>query len=102
MNAAPRILILYAHPTHRRSKVNRRLIEAARTVPNVLVHDLYETYPDFYIDVEYEQRMLADADLVVFQHPIQWYSMPALLKEWVDLVLELGWAYGSGGTALKG
>jgi len=100
--AAPRILIIYAHSTHSRSKVNRRLIEAARTVSNVLVHDLYENYPDFYIDVEYEQRMVADADLVVFQHPIQWYSMPALLKEWVDLVLELGWAYGRDGTALKG
>lgn len=101
MSAAPRILVIYAHPTHRHSKVNRRLIEVARTIPNVLVHDLYETYPDFYIDVEYEQEMLGGADLIVFQHPIRWYSMPGLLKEWVDLVFELGWAYGRDGTALK-
>ncbi|MDB5761242.1 MAG: kefK [Herminiimonas sp.] len=99
--APPRILILYAHPAPHRSRVNRRLVEAARSVPNVLLHDLYETYPDFDIDVPREQALLADADLVVFQHPIQWYGMPALLKEWVDLVLELGWAYGPGGTALQ-
>ena len=100
MIAAPRILILYAHPTPYRSRINRRLVEAAQSVPNVRVHDLYETYPDFYIDVPREQALLADADLVVFQHPIQWYSMPALLKQWVDAVLEPGWAYGEGGTAL--
>ncbi|MCB1435390.1 MAG: NAD(P)H-dependent oxidoreductase, partial [Alphaproteobacteria bacterium] len=30
------------------------------------------------------------------------YSSPALLKEWQDLVLENGWAYGPGGTRLAG
>jgi glutathione-regulated potassium-efflux system ancillary protein KefF len=43
-----------------------------------------------------------EADLIVFQHPIQWYSMPSLMKEWVDVVLAHGWAYGPGGTALQG
>jgi glutathione-regulated potassium-efflux system ancillary protein KefF len=102
MNSPPRILIVYAHPTHRYSKVNRRLADAARSVPNVLLQDLYETYPDFYIDVEHEQQLLANANLIVFQHPIQWYSMPSLLKEWIDVVFEDGWAYGRGGTALLG
>lgn len=99
--SAPRILIVYAHAMPHASRVNRALIEAARALPNVTVQDLYETYPDFHIDVAREQALLAAADLVVFQHPIQWYGMPALLKEWVDLVLEVGWAYGEGGTALK-
>jgi putative NADPH-quinone reductase len=102
MSTAPRILLLYAHPAHHHSRVNRRLIDAARTVPNVVVHDLYEIYPDFHIDVPFEQALLKDADLVVFQHPIQWYGMPSLLKEWVDVVLEDGWAYGRGGKALHG
>lgn len=69
---------------------------------HVTVHDLYQAYPDFYIDVSAEQARLAAADAVVFLHPIQWYSMPALLKEWLDVVLLPGWAYGSGGDALKG
>ncbi len=77
------------------------MIKAAATLPNVTIHDLYETYPDFHIDIAAEQAQLAAADLVVFQHPIQWYSMPALLKEWVDTVLEDGWAFGKGGTALR-
>ena len=102
MTATPQILVLYAHPAAHRSRVNRRLAAAARAIPNVTLHDLYETYPDFHIDIPREQALLAQADLVVFQHPIQWYSMPALLKEWLDLVFENGWAYGPGGTALKG
>lgn len=102
MSTDKRILVLYAHPTPHHSRVNRRLAEAAPAVPNVRLHNLYETYPDFYINVQEEQAMLAEADLVVFQHPIQWYSMPSLLKEWVDVVLEYGWAYGPGGTALRG
>jgi glutathione-regulated potassium-efflux system ancillary protein KefG len=39
---------------------------------------------------------------VVLQHPIFWYSTPAIVKEWEDLVLEHGWAYGSTGAALRG
>jgi putative NADPH-quinone reductase len=102
MPTAPRILILYAHSASHLSRTNRRLMEAAATVPNVLVHDLYEIYPDFHIDIAQEQSLLSNADLIVFQHPIQWYSMPALLKEWVDVVLEHGWAYGPEGHALHG
>jgi glutathione-regulated potassium-efflux system ancillary protein KefF len=102
MTATPRILILYAHPAPHLSRVNHRLTEAARAVPNVKVRDLYETYPDFDIDVKQEQALLTESDLIVFQHPIQWYSMPSLLKEWVDVVLEYGWAYGHDSTALKG
>jgi glutathione-regulated potassium-efflux system ancillary protein KefF len=39
------------------------------------------------------------ADLIVWQHPIQWYAMPALMKLWLDEVFSQGWAYGSGGSA---
>jgi glutathione-regulated potassium-efflux system ancillary protein KefF len=98
----PRILVLYAHPAPHRSRINRRLAEAARLLDGVLVHDLYETYPDFFIDVAREQALLAQAELVVFLHPIRWYSMPSLMKEWVDSVLAPGWAYGPGATALRG
>lgn len=102
MTTPARILILYAHARPQRSRINRRMAQAAGTLPNVQVRDLYETYPDFDIDVQQEQALLTNADLVVFQHPIQWYGMPALLKEWVDVVLEEGWAYGPGGEALRG
>src|SRR5262249_5428870 len=97
-----RILILFAHPVLERSRVNRRLLAAVRDLADVTVHDLYEAYPTLYIDAKREQRLLVDHDVIVFQHPFYWYSCPALLKEWQDLVLEHGWAYGHGGTQLRG
>jgi len=101
--AHPRkILVLFAHPAFRRSRVNRRLVEAVRGLDGVVVNDLYEEYPDFDIDVAREQRLLEQHDVVVFQHPFYWYSTPSILKEWQDLVLEHGWAYGHEGRALEG
>jgi glutathione-regulated potassium-efflux system ancillary protein KefF len=107
-----RVLLLVAHPDLRRSRVNRRLLEAARRLaaarsaapeaPDLEVRDLYALYPDFAIDVDAEQQALARADLIVWQHPMQWYSMPALMKLWLDEVLRHGWAYGRGGHALAG
>jgi glutathione-regulated potassium-efflux system ancillary protein KefG len=41
-------------------------------------------------------------DVIVWQHPFYWYSAPALLKEWMDVVLEYGFAYGDEGRALHG
>lgn len=64
--------------------------------------DLYETYPDFQIDVEAEKQRLLKFQRILFQHPFYWYSCPPLLKHYFDEVLELGFAYGPGGQALKG
>jgi glutathione-regulated potassium-efflux system ancillary protein KefG len=101
-SAAVNVLILFAHPVLEKSRVNRRLAAAVRALPGVTFHDLYETYPDFDVDVRREQALLAAHDLIVAQHPFYWYSAPALLKQWQDLVLQHGWAYGRGGEALAG
>ncbi len=98
----PRVLILFAHPAYHRSRANRALVEAVRELEGVTFHDLYEAYPDLMVDVPREQKLLESHDVVVFQHPFYWYSAPALVKEWLDLVLTHGWAYGEGGTALAG
>jgi glutathione-regulated potassium-efflux system ancillary protein KefG len=97
-----RVLILFAHPALHKSRVNRELVRAAQEVADVTFRDLYEAYPDFDIDVKEEQRLLEAHDIIVLQHPFFWYSTPAIVKEWEDLVLEHGWAYGSEGTALRG
>ncbi len=94
--------VLAAHPDWHESRVNRRLLEAARSVPGAKVQDLYGRYPDYDIDVPAEQAQVAAARLLVLLHPIQWYSMPALQKLWLDEVLTHGWAYGHGGHALQG
>jgi len=97
-----RILVLYAHPLPDQSEVNRPLALIAANTDGVTLVDLYAEYPDLDIDVEREQQRLRDHDVIVFLHPLYWYSTPAILKQWQDLVLERGFAYGDNGTALRG
>lgn len=97
-----RILVLFAHPVFERSRVHRVLIQKTASIQGVTVHDLYELYPDFDIDIEKEKELLVNHDIIIWQHPLFWYSGPALLKQWQDLVLEHGWAYGKEGHALDG
>ncbi len=97
-----RVLILFAHPALHRSRVHRALLNAAQKVEDITVHDLYQSYPDFDIDVVHEQGLLLAHDVIVCQHPFYWYSTPPLIKQWEDLVLEHGWAYGREGRALHG
>ncbi|MCP5198071.1 MAG: NAD(P)H-dependent oxidoreductase [Gammaproteobacteria bacterium] len=96
------VVVLYAHPDGRRSTANRRLIEAVVDLPDVTIHDLYERYPDYDIDRPVEQAAVQKSALVILQYPTQWYSLPPLLKLWIDTVLTPGWAYDAGGTALQG
>ena len=100
------ILVLVAHPELEQSRANRRLADAALALQRggggIAVRDLYALYPDYLIDVDAEQAALAAARLVVWQQPIRWYGMPPLLKLWCDDVLAFGWAYGPGGTMLRG
>ena len=98
----PSIYLVAAHPNWQQSRVNRRLLGTARDVAAVQALDLYGSYADYHIDVPAEQARLAGAQLLVLLHPVQWYSMPALLKLWLDEVLTYGWAYGEGGTVLRG
>jgi glutathione-regulated potassium-efflux system ancillary protein KefF len=100
----PQIVVIAAHPQLQHSRVNRRLLKAAtQAAPGrVQVRDLYALYPDYFIDTAAEQAALAAATLVVWQHPIHWYGMPPLMKLWLDEVFAFGWAYGPGGTALRG
>ncbi|KAK9452941.1 flavoprotein-like protein [Dipodascopsis uninucleata] len=54
-----------------------------------LSHDLTE-------DVLAEQEKLLWADMVILQFPLWWFSMPAILKGWIDRVFSCGFAYGVG------
>jgi Putative NADPH-quinone reductase (modulator of drug activity B) len=96
-----KILILFAHPKFEHSDIHARLLASISGLENILVRDLYELYPDFQIDVQKEQEAIFEADILIWQHPIYWYSCPPLLKQWIDLVLEFGWAYGKSGVYLK-
>lgn len=98
----PRILILFAHPRLEKSRINLQLIKDITTIPGVTFRDLYEEYPDFDVDIKAEQQLLLEHEVIVFHHPFYWYSAPPLIKQWIDLVLAHGWAYGSAGRMLEG
>jgi glutathione-regulated potassium-efflux system ancillary protein KefG len=93
---APRTLVLLAHPDLPKSRINAALAETVRDLENVTLHDLYATYPDHRIDVEAEQQLIREHDVIVFQFPFQWYSVPGMLKQWLDEVMVRGFAYGPG------
>jgi glutathione-regulated potassium-efflux system ancillary protein KefG len=97
-----KILYLFAHPLLEKSRVNKVLMRNVRHFQNITFRDLYEEYPEFTIDIAREKELLLDHDIIAWHHPLYWYSCPPLLKQWIDVVLEAGWAYGPGGIALKG
>ncbi|MBQ1543826.1 NAD(P)H-dependent oxidoreductase [Caulobacter sp. CCUG 60055] len=96
------LLLVLAHPALERSRANRALLKAAKVCAGVTFDDLYELYPDFMVDVDAEQKKLVDHDVIALQFPLYWYSVPSLLKEWLDLVWLHGFAYGKEGKALVG
>lgn len=97
-----KILIIFAHPALQKSKIHKRLTDSVKNLPGITVNNLYENYPDFYFDIIKEQQLLIEHDIIVWQHPFYWYSSPAILKEWFDLVLQHGFAYGLKGRNLEG
>jgi putative NADPH-quinone reductase/uncharacterized protein (DUF1330 family) len=96
-------IVIFAHPDVDNSSIGNKIIrDELKNVEGLEVRELYKLYPDFKIDVQAEQDALRTADLIVLQFPFFWYSTPALLKEWIDVVLTYGFAFGSTGKALRG
>ena len=54
------------------------------------------------MDVGREKQLLTGQQIIIWHHPFYMYGAPALLKQWMDLVLEYGWAHGRGVYSLKG
>jgi len=96
------VLVIYAHPYPGRSRACSALLRAIGDLAQVEVRSLYDLYPDFDIDVGAEQAALERAKLIVWLHPLYWYTVPGMMKHWFDVVLLGGWAHGEGGRALEG
>jgi glutathione-regulated potassium-efflux system ancillary protein KefG len=96
------VLVQFAHPRLEDSRVNKALAAALSGIEGLTWNDLYQRYPDFDVDVAAEQELLLGHEVVAVVHPLYWYSCPPLLKQWIDLVLEHGWAYGREGKRLEG
>lgn len=96
-----KILILFAHPLYEKSHAHKAMIKHIPKSEHITFHDLYEAYPEFNVNIKKEQALLEAHDIIIWQHPMYWYSCPPLLKQWIDMVLEYNWAYGANGNALK-
>lgn len=99
-----KVTVLVFHPHLAQSRVNAFFIKQLqeKSLPNVAIYDEYQLYPQGQIEVSQEQQLLEQSDRIVLQFPFYWYSSPALLKKWEDVVLEHGWAYGTNGDKLHG
>lgn len=97
-----KVLVLFFHPALEKSRVHVQLVEQIKLLEHITFHDLYQEYPDFNIDVTREKELLTRHDVIIWQHPMYWYSCPPLMKQWLDLTLEHRWAYGADGNALQG
>lgn len=98
-----KILILNGHPDPGASTAGKAVLEAfVKLRPDAQVRMLSALCGKEGYDVAGEQAALVGADVVVWHFPFYWYSVPALMKKWIDDVLTRGFAYGSGGTALCG
>lgn len=97
-----KILLITAHPALEKSRNNIRMLRAANELDKVTIRDLYELYPRFHINTKKEQQFLEASDVIILQHPFYWYSTPALMKQYLDMVFTHGWAYGKDGNKLKG
>lgn len=98
-------LVISGHPNLNSSNTNKVILqelEKHRNELNLEIRQLDQLYPDYNIKIEDEQKALLEADTIVLQFPFYWYSIPALLKKWIDDVFAYGFAYGSSGDKLKG
>ncbi len=93
---------IVTHPNLQKSRINKEIAQVFEGKSGIETRKLYEAYPDWKIDVAKEKESLLKADIIIVQTPFYWYSTPGLFKEWEDLVLEYGFAYGEGGDKLKG
>ncbi|WP_448622222.1 NAD(P)H-dependent oxidoreductase [Dickeya fangzhongdai] len=90
------ILIISGHPNLKESVGNVVILdEVAQALPDVEIRCLDTLYPDYNIDVAAEQEALLKADVIVWQFPFSWYSLPGIMKLWLDRVFVHGFAHGS-------
>jgi len=98
-----KIVVISGHPNLDKSNTNALILEMLHNADtDISIRFLDRLYGEGKIDVAAEQAALLAADTIVLQFPFYWYSVPALLKSWIDQVFEYGFAYGAKGDKLKG
>ncbi len=102
-------VLIIGHPHYESSVATKKItdtfirnVELAGELQKLEIRNLIELYPDYRINKLSEQEALIKAENVILQFPFYWYNVPAILKLWMDEVLEYGFAYGKSGDKMKG
>ncbi|MEO1770367.1 NAD(P)H-dependent oxidoreductase [Candidatus Enterococcus ferrettii] len=95
-------LILIFYPLLSQTQINNRFADSVELHPKTTVRRLYDIYNHGTIDVLKERTLLEQADRIIFQFPLQWYSSPSLLVEWQEEVFTFNWVFGSKDKRLNG
>lgn len=72
------------------SRADANYLDLSREQEHAFEHD------SFAREVKTEQDKVSKADLILFHFPVWWFSMPAIMKGWVDRVFARGFAYSTG------
>lgn len=80
-------LVLYSHTFYKDSKFNKTLLDSIKNLENVVIHNLNATYSNNNINIDNEVKLLKDANKIIAQFPLFWFSSPSMFKEWQDTVL---------------
>ena len=98
-----KVLVISGHTDLSDSVANKKILEILEErVEGAEIVRLDSLYPDYKIDVNAEQERLVNADTIVLQFPMFWYSLPSILERWMEETFVHGFAHGSTGDKLKG
>lgn len=89
------ILYVYTHPDQHslNAELMRNGLKSLQDAGHeVILSDLYAR--EFSLDTE--QFKISRANHIIFQFPLWWFSMPAIMKDWMDRVFTKGFAYDTG------
>lgn len=96
------VVVISGHPNLDESWTNKVILQQLdQHIESIDIRRLDVLYPEYKIDIEAEQNALVDADIIVLQYPYYWYSVPALLKKWIDDMFAFNFAFGPEGDKLK-
>jgi len=101
-------LLIVGHPRYESSIATKKIVETftanvekAGEIQQLEIRNLINLYPDYKINKLAEQDALIKARNIILQFPFYWYNVPAILKLWIDEVLEYGFAYGKTGDKMN-
>ncbi len=76
----PKVLVIYAHPESHTSVANQVMIKKISSLSHVTIRDLYAIYPDFFIDVKAEHKLLLEHDCYCSASPHVYVFLPCVTQ----------------------